>query len=96
MDIEFRFEWDEVKAVANLQKHGVGFDEAQTVFNDPVAITVFDQSHSGDEDRFVDIGHSSHGRVVVVIYTERGERVRIISARLATSSEQQQYERPFE
>lgn len=69
MDIDLQFEWDEAKAVANFQKHGVGFDEAQTVFSDPAAITVFDQSHSEDEDRFVDVGMSRRGRILAVVYT---------------------------
>jgi uncharacterized DUF497 family protein len=92
MNMELRFEWDEAKAASNLEKHGVGFEEAQTVLNDPHAITIFDHLHSGDEDRFVDIGLSMHGRVVVVVYTERGERIRIVSSRLAAPLEQHEYE----
>ena len=94
--MDLRFEWDEAKADANLHKHGIGFEEAQTVFHDPRAITIFDDLHSGDEDRFVDIGLSTYGRLLVVVYTERSERIRIISSREATSVERQQYEQPHD
>ncbi|MGZ3582202.1 MAG: BrnT family toxin [Ktedonobacterales bacterium] len=86
------FEWDESKAVANEQKHGVSFDEAVTVFEDLLSLTIVDEAHSEAEDRFVDIGESGSGRLLVVVYTERGEKIRIISCRLATSAERRTYE----
>ena len=90
--MDLQFEWDDAKAVANMRKHGVIFEEAITVFGDPNAITIFDVEHSETEDRFIDIGLSSSGRVLVVVYTERGLRIRIISCRRATSAERRQYE----
>lgn len=71
---------------------GVSFEEAQTVFGDPDSITIYDSEHSGDEDRFIDIGSSTFGNILVVVYTERNERIRIISCRQATSNERRQYE----
>ncbi len=91
MDLEF--EWDEAKAEANLRKHGVSFEEALTVFGDPYSLTIHDAAHSEAEDRFVDVGRSTSGRILVVIYTERHPRTRIISARRATAAERRQYER---
>ena len=88
------FEWDEAKALRNEQKHGVSFEEAATVFADSLSLTIVDEAHSADEDRFVDIGESSSGRLLVVVYTERGETIRIISCRLATRAEQRAYEQP--
>lgn len=86
------FEWDPVKAAANHAKHQVSFREAMTVFRDPLSITVSDPDHSIHETRFVDIGFSSDGRLLVVVYTERGERIRIIGARAATRRERAVYE----
>lgn len=86
------FEWDESKAILNEQKHGVSFEEAATVFADPLSLTIVDDAHSDREDRFVDIGESSSGRLLVVVYTERGETIRIISCRLATKAERRAYE----
>lgn len=86
------FEWDESKARRNLEKHGVTFSEATTVFSDPLEITVYDEAHSLIEDRWHVIGLSSVGRVLVVTYTERNERIRIISSREATSRERDVYE----
>jgi len=86
------FEWDEDKAQANLKKHRVSFDEATTVFADPLSITILDPDHSADEQRYVDVGTSDKGRVVVVVYTERGGRLRIVSCRRATPSERRLYE----
>jgi uncharacterized protein len=84
------FEWDPNKAASNLRKHGVRFAEAMTVFEDEAMLTmVDDQSH---EDRFVALGLSSLGRMLVVVYTTRGERIRIISARKATRNESAEYE----
>ncbi len=91
--MDLQFEWDEAKSTANVHKHGVSFEEAITIFGDPNAITIFDAEHSGAEDRFIDIGLSVSGRVLVVVYTERGSRIRIISCRKATPAERRQYER---
>jgi uncharacterized protein len=87
-----RFEWDEIKAAANLEKHDISFDEAQTVFGDPNSLTTFDAQHSDNEERFIDIGMSISGRILVVVYTETEERIRIISCRKATPKERRQYE----
>jgi len=87
-----QFEWDETKAEANLQKHGISFEEAVTVFGDGLATTVYDTEHSGEEGRFIDVGRSIAGRILVVVYAERGERIRIISCRPATPAERRQYE----
>ena len=90
--MELTFEWDEDKDLSNRRKHGVSFDEAKTVFNDPFSITIADVQHSDDEDRYVDIGLSARGRLIVVSYTERGANIRIISCRKATKSERRTYE----
>ncbi|MSP13576.1 MAG: BrnT family toxin [Chloroflexi bacterium] len=86
------FEWDEEKASANLRKHRIGFEEALTVFDDPGAITIPDPKHSASEDRFVELGSSVNGRILVVVYTERADTIRIISCREATPKERKQYE----
>jgi len=86
-----KFEWDPKKAEANLAKHGVSFEDASTVFGDPLAGTIPDPLHSADEARFITMGHSAAGNLVVVVHTERGERARI-NARLATSAERKRYE----
>lgn len=91
--MNLRFEWDEKKADANLRKHGVSFEEAITVFRDPVAVTIYDVAHSEVEDRYIDIGVSASGYILVVVYTERDSSIRIISCRQATLSERRQYER---
>ncbi|WP_374079328.1 BrnT family toxin [Bdellovibrio bacteriovorus] len=87
------FEWDEEKAATNLKKHGVRFAEAASVFLDINALEVFDAESSVDEDRWVRIGRSERLKVLVVVYCEKfsPERIRIISARLATKSEEKQY-----
>jgi uncharacterized DUF497 family protein len=87
-----RFEWGERKAKENLRKHGVSFDEATTVFADPMSVTIPDPEHSDDEDRFVDVGYSDKSRLLVVVYTERSEQIRVISCRKATARERQTYE----
>jgi len=89
------FEWDDDKAGANLKKHRVGFDEASTVFGDPLAKIFSDDQHSDLEVREIIIGHSISGRLLLVSFTERGrgrDRVRIISARAATRNERKAYE----
>jgi uncharacterized DUF497 family protein len=87
-----QFEWDAQKAVANLKKHNVPFDEALTVFGDQLAQILDDPDHSVDERREVIIGHSALQRVLVVGFTERGAKTRIINARSATARERQKYE----
>jgi uncharacterized protein len=86
------FEWDEKKAGANLKKHRVSFDEAATVFTDPYSITVLDPEHSMEEERYLNIGISDKGRVLVVSFVERGMNIRIISCRKATRLERRRYE----
>lgn len=86
------FEWYEEKAKKNQKKHGVGFEEAKTVFNDPFSITIPDPLHSEDEQRYIDIGCSSKGRVLVVVYTERRSNIRIISCRKSVKKERRIYE----
>ena len=85
------FDWDTDKAAANLRKHGITFEAATTVFSDPLALTYYDADHSADEDRYLTIGFSSSGTMVVVSHTERGDSTRLISARSATSSERRAY-----
>ena len=87
-----QFEWDPKKATANLRKHGVAFQEASTVFGDPLAITFDDPYHSADEDRYLTFGLSRMRRLLVVAHTERGTRTRIISARLMDGQERKIYE----
>jgi len=86
------FEWDARKGRINLEKHSVSFDEATTVFGDPLAGTIPDPEHSEGEERFVTVGHSVKNRLIVVCHTEEGDTVRIISAREATSHERTKYE----
>jgi hypothetical protein len=86
------FEWDAQKAASNVAKHGVTFPEAMTVFGDPLELAIADPHHSEDESRFLSMGLSTTGRLLVVAYTERQGRVRIISAREATPKERRQYE----
>ena len=86
------FEWDREKAAANARKHGVAFSEAMTIFGDPLELTIDDPDHSHDERRFLSIGMSAAGRVLVVAYTEREGRTRIINAREASSQERKSYE----
>ena len=90
--MKLNFEWDEDKAKANLHKHKVGFDEATTVFRDPFSITILDPDGPADEHRCIDIGSSDKGHVLVVVYTERGTGIRIISCRRATPRERKRYE----
>jgi uncharacterized protein len=87
-----QFEWDREKAKKNLKKHKVSFDEAMTVFYDPLSATFNDTDHSADEHRFITIGYSSHNHLLVVSHTERGKTLRIISARKATAHERKKHE----
>jgi len=91
--ILFTFEWDEKKANENLKRHNISFDEAKTVFNDPFSITIYDPDHSATEHRYIDIGLSSKGKLIVVSYVERDKNTRIISSRKATKKEQRHYEK---
>ena len=86
------FEWDEAKAAANLKKHGVGFEEAKTVFDNPLAVIFDDEAHSLDEQQEIIIGHSQQNRLLLVSFTDRPNSIRIISARLATRKEREDYE----
>jgi uncharacterized DUF497 family protein len=87
-----RFEWDRVKATTNIKKHKITFDEAVTVFYDPLSATFQDPDHSIGESRFITIGISSRGSLLVVSHTDKGEVIRIISARNSTSHERKQHE----
>ena len=86
------FEWDHRKAQSNLEQHGVSFEEAASIFGDPLSLTIEDPHDSATERRYVMMGLSLRGRTLVVVHAERGEKLRIISARLATSVERRQYE----
>ena len=90
-----RFEWDDRKARSNLSKHGVSFEEASTAFGDPRSITIPDPLHSEEEDRLILLGQTYRGKIVVVIHTERGENMRIISARPASRREKKTHEASF-
>ncbi|MBI4727722.1 BrnT family toxin [candidate division TA06 bacterium] len=90
--MKLNFEWDEEKAKTNIKKHGVSFDKATTVFLDPFSMTIPDPNHSVDEQRYIYIGSSDKGRVLVVVYAERRLNIRIISCREATPTERKLYE----
>ena len=86
------YEWDNYKAVSNLSKHGVSFEEAKTVFDDPLYVDFYDPDHSYSEHRFILLGESIQGRLLFVSYMQRNNMIRIISAREATQSERKAYE----
>jgi uncharacterized DUF497 family protein len=86
------FEWDDRKAQANKRKHEITFEEASTIFGDPLSITIPDPAHSISEDRFITIGTSVNNELIVVVHTERDDTIRIISARKATKNGRRQYE----
>lgn len=90
------FEWDVRKARSNLAKHGVAFEEASTIFGDPLSLTIPDPEHSRTEDRFVTIGSAFTGKLLVVVHTDRGDNIRIISARRASRPERKSYEEGIE
>jgi uncharacterized DUF497 family protein len=90
--VGYNFEWDAEKAESNLKKHGVSFPEAVTAFGDPLSMNMPDPDHSEGEHRFIVMGMSNRHRLLVVSYTNRPRRTRIISARLATRYERKQYE----
>ncbi len=86
------FEWNPNKAKKNIKIHYISFDETSTAFKDTLSLTIYDPLHSDEEDRFILIGNSFENRLLVVVHTERGDKIRIISARKATKKERKQYE----
>jgi uncharacterized protein len=90
--MELTFEWDEPKATANFKKHKVSFEEAKTIFNDPLLLTFPDREHSNGEQRQLSIGLSTRGRVLIIVHTDRGNNIRLISGRKATANERKVYE----
>lgn len=86
------FEWDPTKARTNLRKHGVSFREAVSAFMDGLSVTILDRDHSDEEERLLLLGASEAGRLLVIAHTDRGDRIRIISAREANRRERRQYE----
>ncbi|WP_442942399.1 BrnT family toxin [Nostoc sp.] len=91
-DLDMEFEWDKSKATANLTKHGVSFEETKTVFDNVLAVIFDDEAHSVGEKRDIIIGHSRNNRLLLISFTERSNAIRIISARLATRKEHEDYE----
>ncbi|EPF24302.1 BrnT family toxin [Microcystis aeruginosa NIES-298] len=87
-----QFEWNKNKAVKNLSKHGVSYEEAKTVFDDPLYVDFYDPEHSESEERYLIVGESDRGRLLIVSYTERGDVIRLISAREVTQTEREAYE----
>jgi len=87
-----KFEWDRGKATSNLSKHEVSFEEAKTVFDDPLYIDFYDPDHSESEERYLIVGESNQGRLLIVSYTERRDSIRLISAREVTRTEREAYE----
>lgn len=87
------FEWDPKKAEANIAKHRVSFEEAATVLNDENSLTIFDYAHSQDEDRYIDLGVAKNGNILVIVYTEREDNIRIVSPRKANKEERRFYEK---
>lgn len=97
MAFQYSFEWDPNKAVENRRKHGIGFEQAATVFRDKLAVSIYDEEHSEDEDRWITLGQADNGALLVVIHTCQESStteavIRIISARPATTHEQRNYE----
>ncbi len=86
------FDWDKKKAAENFVKHGVSFEEAETVFDDPLYVDFYDPDHSLGEHRFIIMGESAQGRLLMVSYTERGDHIRLISSRELTPAERKKYE----
>jgi uncharacterized DUF497 family protein len=87
------FEWDDEKAISNFKKHDVSLEEGATIFNDPLVATILDPNHSEGEERYISIGISIQGRLLVVVHTDREERIRLISCRKATNTERKVYEK---
>ncbi len=97
MAFQYSFEWDPNKAVENRRKHGIGFEQAATVFRDKLAVSIYDEDHSEDEERWITLGQAENDQLLVVVHTYQEisnteATVRIISARLATPHEQRNYE----
>ncbi len=92
MKMKLIFEWDEAKAKDNFKKHGVSFEEGKTIFNDSSLLTFPDIEHSVNEERYINIGISAAGRILIVIHMERQEKIRIVSCRKATARERRFYE----
>ena len=90
--MSLQFEWDFKKSQSNKKKHGIAFEEASTIFADLLSITIPDPAHSNGEDRFISIGTSVNDKLIVVAHTDRGDIIRIISARSSTRNERRQYE----
>lgn len=86
------FEWDPNKVRKNIKIHDVSFEEASTAFKDTLSLTIYDPLHSDEEERFILMGNSCKNRLLVIVHTERGDKIRIISARKATKNERRQYE----
>lgn len=93
--MSLKFEWHPEKEQQNQRKHNVSFAEASTVFADPLSATVFDPDHSEAEDRYITVGYSIRNRLLIVSHTDRGKRIRIISARELTTLERKEYEEEF-
>ena len=87
-----KFEWDKNKADKNLGKHRISFDEAKTIFDDPLYVDFYDVDHSAEEERYLIVGRSNRERLLIVSYPEREDSIRIISAREVTKSEREAYE----
>ena len=87
-----KFEWDEKKAAVNLSKHGISFEEARTVFDDPLYVDFYDPDHSDEEERYIIVRESQPGNLLIVSYTERADFIRLISARKVTRVEREVYE----
>jgi uncharacterized DUF497 family protein len=91
--VDLQFEWDDDKAASNLAKHRISFEEAATVFRDPFALIFDDETHAIKEQREIIIGHSTRNRLLLVCFIERGDKLRLFSARSATRKERRDYER---
>jgi len=91
--MKLTFEWDEDKAKANFKKHKVSFEEGKTIYDDPFLLTFPDHEHSEYEQRYINIGISQKGRALILVHTERGDNIRIIHCRKATSAERRNYEK---
>jgi len=90
--MKLTFEWDEVKAKASFKKHKVSFEEGKTIFNDPFLVTFPDDIYSSNEERFINIGLSANGLILILTHTERQDKIRIISCRKATARERKFHE----
>jgi len=88
-----KFEWERRKAVLNIKKHGMSFEDAATAFGDPLSVTIHDPKHSDDEDRFLLLGETQDKKLVVVAHTDRKDTIRLINARPATRQEREDYEK---